>query len=122
MIYAIEDNEEDVDIDFVERVKASYEYTGTCDLVNKDMRGLFIVLDIDTKYTPRLTLYSCGTSGVNDDIRVAKKIWKNNKVEQFSVIKMVDYEYKYKRKKVNDEWVQTDEKYINLLEYYEINN
>ena len=35
---------------------------------------------------------------------------------------MIDYEYKYKRKKVDDEWVQTDEKYINLTEYYEINN
>ena len=121
-LYEIEDNEPNEYIDFVERVKSSYEYIGSCDLKNRDMRGEFIVLDIDTKYTPRLTLYSCGTGGINDDIRVAKKIWKNNKVEQFSVIKMVDYEYKYKRKKVDDEWIQTDEKYINLTEYFEINN
>ena len=121
-LYEIEDNEPNEYIDFVERVKSSYEYIGSCDLKNRDMRGEFIVLDIDTKYTPRLTLYSCGTGGINDDIRVAKKIWKNNKVEKFSVIKMVDYEYKYKRKKVDDEWVQTDEKYINLTEYFEINN
>lgn len=122
VLYEIEDNEPNEYIDFVERVKSSYEYIGSCDLKNRDMRGEFIVLDIDTKYTPRLTLYSCGTGGINDDIRVTKKIWKNNKVEQFSVIKMIDYEYKYKRKKVDDEWVQTDEKYINLTEYYEINN
>lgn len=115
----IESQEENIDLPIVDRIKCWLENVGSCDIKDKSRMGEFMVLDIDTKYQPRITLYSLGTSVVQD-IKIPKKIYTNNKLEQYDIIKLIEYDWKFKRKKVNDEWIQTDEKYLSVSEYYRI--
>lgn len=115
----IESQEENIDLPIVDRIKCWLENVGSCDIKDKSRMGEFMVLDIDTKYQPRITLYSLGTSVVQD-IKIPKKIYTNNKLEQYDIIKLIEYDWKFKRKKVNDEWIQTDEKYLSVSEYYKL--
>lgn len=115
----IESQEENTDLPVTDRIKCWLENVGSCSIKDKDRMGEFIVLDIDLKYQPRITLYSLGTS-VIQDIKIPKKIYTNNKLEQYDIIKLIEYDWKFKRKKVNDEWIQTDEKYLSVSEYYKL--
>lgn len=119
MLKYIESQEENTDLPVTDRIKCWLENVGSCSIKDKDRMGEFIVLDIDLKYQPRITLYSLGTS-VIQDIKIPKKIYTNNKLEQYDIIKLIEYDWKFKRKKVNDEWIQTDEKYLSVSEYYKL--
>lgn len=119
MLKYIESQEENTDLPVTDRIKCWLENVGSCSIKDKNRMGEFIVLDIDLKYQPRITLYSLGTS-VIQDIKIPKKIYTNNKLEQYDIIKLIEYDWKFKRKKVNDEWIQTDEKYLSVSEYYKL--
>lgn len=120
MLKYIESKEENIDLPIVDRITCWLENVGSCNIKDKSRMGEFMVLDIDLKYQPRITLYSLGTSVVQD-IKIPKKIYKNNTLEQYDIIRLTEYDWKFKRKKINDEWVQTEEKYLSVNEYYKTN-
>lgn len=67
------------------------------------------VVDVDTKYTPRVTLY-CLNNGKSVLCKINKTTFKNNPIKKGQVIKALKFEEKYKQIKVNDIWQKTNDK------------
>ena len=67
------------------------------------------VVDVDTKYTPRITLY-CLNNGKSVMCKINKTTFKNNPIKKGQVIKAIKFEERYKQVKVNDTWQKTNDK------------
>ena len=67
------------------------------------------VVDVDTKYTPRITLY-CLNNGKSVLCKINKTTFKNNPLKKGQVIKALKFEERYKQVKVNDTWQKTNDK------------
>lgn len=120
MLRYIEMQEDDIDIDISERIKCWVKNVGSCTLKDESRKGEFLVLDdIDIKYTPRMTLYSIGT-GNTQVVKIYKKVWKNNKLEPYDIIRMIDYKWRNKTKQVDGEWVDLDDMELVLNSYYKL--
>ena len=117
---AIEEREPDVEMPLEERVACWLENVGVCNLSDRSRAGEFIVLEVNQKYTPKVMLYSIGT-GVTQEVKVYKKVWKYNTLKEFDLIRMTDYEWKFKQKKVEGEWVKSDERELIMTEYFKLN-
>lgn len=100
-----------------EQIQAEKEYYGyEVTTVPNMPKNLYIITEIDTKYTPKLRAYNI-SSGNIETWKCKKNNIKKNSFVEFSVLKIVKIVEKNKRKKVNDEWVQTDEKELELMEW-----
>lgn len=73
-----------------------------------DKRVCYVV-DVDTKYTPRINLY-CLNNGKSVLCKINKTTFKNNPLKKGQVIKALKFEEKYKQVKVNDTWQKTNDK------------
>ena len=67
------------------------------------------VVDVDTKYTPRVTLY-CLNNGKSVLCKINKTTFKNNSIKKGQVIRALKFEERYKQVKVNDIWQKTNDK------------
>ena len=67
------------------------------------------VVDVDTKYTPRITLY-CLNNGKSVMCKINKTTFKNNPIKKGQVIKAIKFEERYKQVKVNDTWQKSNDK------------
>ena len=67
------------------------------------------VVDVDTKYTPRINLY-CLNNGKSVLCKINKTTFKNNPLKKGQVIKALKFEERYKQVKVNDTWQKTNDK------------
>ena len=72
-------------------------------------KNICYVLDIDTKYSPKLTLYSLGT-GKEITVKVQKSVYENNIIKKSSIIHVNKFEQKYKSIKTENGWEKTSEK------------
>ena len=115
----IESQEENIDLPIVDRIKCWLENVGSCDIKDKSRVNEYYVVEVGNKYTPKLKLYSLST-GKMGECKIYKKVWENNKLEEGDVIKLIDYSYKNKRKLINGEWTELDEKELIFNEYYKI--
>lgn len=117
---AIEEREPNVEMPTEERIVTWLEYVGVCDIKDKSRAGDFIVLEVNQKYTPKVILYSMGTGNIQE-VKIYKKVWKYNQLKEFDVIKMIEYEWKFKQKKVEGEWVKSDVRELVMTEYFKLN-
>ena len=71
---------------------------------------------MDTKYTPRLTLY-CLNNGKSVICKVNKNTFKNNSINKNDIIKAIKFEEKYKQTLVDGNWKRSDTKEWWLVAY-----
>lgn len=95
-----------------------FEFTGSCDIKDKSFGNKYLVVDVDTKYAPKITLYSL-SKGKSTTIKIYKKHFKLNPLKVGDVIGIKDAQWKHKKKKVDDKWIQTEEKEL-IVESYKI--
>ena len=101
---------------FKEVISARTEVLGYIDIVDKKYAGYCVCTDLNVDYSPKVKLYALA-NGNTIPVKVSKKIFKNNPIKRGDIVK-VDNQYKKpKMKKVNDEWVETDEKEWWITEY-----
>ena len=105
--------------DVVQLILDYFEYTGACDIKNNSYGNNSIVIDINTKYAPKITLYSI-KKGMTKEIKIYKKNYINP-LKIGDVISIQDAEYRYKKKKEGDKWVNTNEKEL-IVNAYKILN
>ena len=87
------------------QIEAQKEYLGYIDLVDPSKPTKAIILDISTKYTPKLTLYRL-YDGQTMTVKLKKKDYENNPVASGMII---DYRLTKKpawKKDESDNWVQ----------------
>lgn len=68
-----------------DKIKAQVEYLGYIDIKDQQYAGLAVVIDIDTKYTPRFIMYSL-KNGTNVPCKIEKKIFANNPIQKGDIV------------------------------------
>lgn len=109
-------------LDIVSQVKADMEYLGYSDYINKNMsEDYYIVTVYDDKYDscrPNVVLRRiCDGEEIKTRIKQSK-IFKENPFGEFSILRIEGFTYVYKKKKVDNKWVSTNETEP-ILENYE---
>lgn len=100
------------------KLKIAYqiEHLGYVDIVDKKYAGYCVALDLNVDYSPRLKLYALA-NGNTIPVKVSKKIYKDNPIRRGDIVK-VEHQYrKPKMKKVDGEWMETDEEEWWISEY-----
>ena len=93
---------EDKSIPITERLKAEAEYLGYVDYINPKAKNYGYVLDIDTKYSPRLKVYHLDT-GEAVTYKLAKKDYSYNPIIKGDMIKFTS-EKRNKSRLVDGKW------------------
>ena len=109
---------DDVDLPIQQRIKSWIENTGSCNLIdNTQSKKNAIVIDINTKYkTPKIKLYNLN-SGKTAEVKIGSKLWSEYKLDLFDTITIVRTKPKFKKKKIDNKWVETDEREFWLQDY-----
>ena len=83
---------------------AQNEYLGYIDYVNPKAKGYGFVMSVDTKYSPKLTIYQLDT-GKTDTFKMTKKDFSVSGIQEGSIIKFT-YELRARSKMVDGKWVK----------------
>lgn len=70
----------------------------------------YLILDIDTKYAPKVSLYNLRT-GSEVIYKISKRDFYHNGEQRFNrgdIIKILKIEEKYKKQKVDGKWIESD--------------
>ena len=94
---------------FQEIIKRRLDILGYVDVVDKKYAGYCVALDLNVEYSPRLKLYALA-NGNTIPVKVEKKIFADNPIKRGDIVKVEAQYRKQKIKKVNDEWIETNEK------------
>lgn len=97
-------------------IEYQVENLGYIDIVDKTYSGLCVVTDLNVDFSPKLNLYALA-NGNNIPVKIDKKTFKANPVRRGDIIKVTSQYRKNKMKKVDGQWVQSDEKEWWLAEY-----
>lgn len=87
-----------------EKVKDQVECLGYVDLVGEQYAGFGAVLDVDTKYSPKLNVFSL-KNGTTLECKVDKKTFRKNSIKPGDMIRISGTKYKPKNRRTEDgEW------------------
>lgn len=70
-----------------EKIESQLEYLGYIDISDKRYSRMLAILSIDTKYSPRLKVYSL-KNGTILEVKIDKKTYNRNKLEKCDIIRV----------------------------------
>jgi DNA polymerase III alpha subunit len=93
-----------------EIIKAEIEYYGSPVYINKELEdNTLIVLEVNTKYTPKLKMYS-PISGNTETVKISKKDFKKQPLEVGDMMLVFNiYEKNKKTKDNKGKWIELDD-------------
>ena len=91
-----------------EQIAAQTEYFGSPTLIRPELKSCAYIMDIDTKYSPKLTVYGLGTGKITV-IKTLEKTYKKRGGQVGDIITGCKLKQKCKSKKVGEEWVATND-------------
>lgn len=100
------------------KTKIAYqmECLGYVDIVDKKYAGYCVAIDLNVDYSPKVKLYALA-NGNTIPVKISKKNFAANSIKRGDIVK-VEHQYKKpKMKKVDGEWIETDEKEWWISEY-----
>lgn len=109
---------EDKSIPIKERLTAEAEYLGYIDYINPKATNYGYVLDIDTKYSPRIKMYRLDTSETVT-YKLAKKDYNNNPISNHDLLKFT-FERRNKSRLVDGKWQKCLEEFEDWIKTYVI--
>ena len=109
---------EDKSIPIKERLTAEAEYLGYIDYINPKATNYGYVLDIDTKYSPRIKIYRLDT-GETVTYKLAKKDYNNNPISNHDLLKFT-FERRNKSRLVDGKWQKCLEEFEDWIKTYVI--
>ena len=110
----------DEDIPIREQMNFELEVLGRINLVYEDAnKNDCYVLDVDTKYSPKINLYSLKT-GKEIMVKVSKSTFNKNIIKKGDLIHVNKFEKKYKSVKTEEGWEKTSEIEWWLASYKEL--
>lgn len=108
-------NIEDKELPLSVLISAQAEYLGYIDIVVSKLKNFIYILDIDTKYSPKLTCYKIDT-GETVIIKMDKKSYNDSDIEKGCIVQCTTI-YKPKMKKVDGEWICSSETELWINKY-----
>ena len=109
---------EDKSIPIKERLTAEAEYLGYINYINPKAANYGYVLDIDTKYSPRIKMYRLDT-GETATYKLAKKDYNNNPISNHDLLKFT-IERRNKSRLVDGKWQKCLEEFEDWIKTYVI--
>lgn len=103
-------------IDLKTKIQYQLDILGYVNISDKRYSRFCVVTDLNVNYSPRISLYALA-NGNTIPVKVSKQIYKKHPLKRGDIVKVIDQYRKPKSKKVNGEWVQTDEKEWWVTEY-----
>lgn len=94
------------------------EFLGYCASTDPSQQGSWLVLDIDTKYSPKLSIYAIW-SGEQRIVKVSKRDFQSNPLVKGDTIRLT-IEQRPKTKLVDGQWVKDESVKEDWLKYYSI--
>jgi len=118
----MEANIQDYDIGIKDQMDIERELLGYIQATYPDVdkRNCF-VLDVDTKYAPRILLHSLG-SGKTQSVKITKALFKHRPLVPGDIICCERFQQKHAVKKIDGEFVEQDEKIWWLSKYEKVNH
>ena len=89
------------------RLESEAEYLGYISYTNPKFQNTGFVLNVDTKYSPKISVYHLDT-GVTTTYKLAKAAYQKNPFDKGHIIKFYSEE-RQKSRKVDGEWVKLQE-------------
>lgn len=99
-----------------EAIQFRYDILGYLDIIDKKYAGYCVVTDLSVDYSPKLKLYALA-NGNEIPVKIEKKIFSNHPLKRGDIIKVENQYRKNKMKKIDDKWVEIDEKEWWISEY-----
>lgn len=111
----------DEELSVREIIDAEIEYTGNGSYIDENEDPtLCVVLETNTKYTPKITVYNI-YSGKQVDIKISKKLYKKDPIKKGDLVHLLNMYQKHKtRMDENGEWVEIEDKFDIWCDKYEI--
>lgn len=78
---------EDRDIPLKEQLNLIFDLQGIVYYVNPELTNYYFTINIDTKYSPKVTLY-CFEDGKTEIYKISKKVFSNNPINLGDIIKI----------------------------------
>lgn len=100
------------------RLSWEKEFLGYCASTDSSQQGSWLVLDIDTKYSPKLTIFAIW-SGEQRIVKVSKRDFQSNPLTKGDTIRLT-IEQRPKTKLVDGQWVKDESIKEDWLKYYSI--
>lgn len=119
----LESQIENIDIPISEKIQAHFEFVGSCNIKDDNSNPRYcLVIDIDTKYSPKITLYNL-KSGNTKIFKVSKSIFEDNKIDIYDLVYLKSTKEKAKSKKVDEKWIKSNtETEWWVQEYWKVEN
>ena len=92
-----------------EQIHYQNDLLGFINIVDKQYKGMCVVLEVSKEYTPKLLLYALANGNIIQ-VKIQKKIFNNNPLRKEDIIRIADGGY-YKRPKYTkdgDKWIASD--------------
>lgn len=116
LIKEISSGFKNLEIDLKTKIQYQLDILGYINISDKRYSRFCVVTDLNVNYSPRISLYALA-NGNTIPVKVSKQIYKKHPLKRGDIVKVIDQYRKPKSKKVNGEWVQTDEKEWWVTEY-----
>ncbi|OMK44393.1 hypothetical protein BER30_000476 [Clostridioides difficile] len=119
----LESQIENTDIPTNEKIQAHFEFVGSCNIKDSNSNPRYcLVIDIDTKYSPKVTLYNISSGNIKI-FKVSKPIFEDNKIDVYDLVYLKSIKEKAKSKKVDGKWIRSNtETEWWIQEYWKIEN
>ena len=108
---------EDKDASLKNRLKVELEYKGIIDYSNPKYKDIVFVLDMNTKYSPKVKLYFL-EDGHIEVCKISKKIFVQHPLDIHNMVQIIEKKEKYKMEKIGDDFVANKNAYDTWLEKY----
>jgi hypothetical protein len=110
----------DEDLPLRNRLEAEAEYLGYISYVNPEFKNTGLVLDINTKYSPKISIYRLDT-GETITYKLPKKSYENNPFSKGDIVKFHS-EQRQKSRKTETGWEKINEYEPWITSYILINS
>ncbi len=84
-----------------EKVKAQAEHLGYLDIADSRYSKMLVIMSVDTKYSPKLKVYSL-KNGTMLEVRIDKKTYNKNKLEKCNIIRVLSQTKKPKSRRLEN--------------------
>ena len=106
---------EDKEISIKERLDTQIEYLGYIEYKNDKARDYGYIIDVNTKYTPRFTIYKIDT-GETILAKYSKRDYEQSELDKGKIIKFITTE-KPRKKLIDGHWVDLEESELWIKSY-----
>lgn len=110
---------ENVELPLKDIIEAEKEFVGYVSYINKSYNDRTMIateVKINKWGTPFVTLYKIN-NGTSTTVKVDKRYFNNKPISQYDLLCVISLDEKFKRRKVNGEWIRLDEKEYVLSSY-----